>query len=101
LIAEQISNFENWEGWLGNVGGGLEISASLLELTGICKKVIGREVPIAAETENRQADLRIFLADSSKLFSRTNWRPRRGVEKIVADVFEWVRANEKELKPLV
>ena len=101
LIAEQISNFENWEGWLGNVGGGLEISSSLLELTGICKNVIGREVPIAAEIENRQADLRIFLADSSKLFLRTNWRPKRGVEKIVADVFDWVRANEKELKPLV
>jgi CDP-paratose 2-epimerase len=101
LISEQISNFDKWEGWLGNVGGGLEISASLLELTGICKKIIGREVPIAAEIENRQADLRIFLADSSKLFSRTNWRPKRGVEKIVADVFEWVRATENELRPLV
>ena len=101
LVTEQISHFEKWEGWLGNVGGGLAISASLLELTGICQKVIGREVPIAAEIENRQADLRIFLADSSRLFSRTSWRPKRNVEKIVADVFDWVRANEKELKPLV
>jgi len=101
LVAEQISNFEKWEGWLGNVGGGLEISASLLELTAHCKKIIGREVPIAAEMENRQADLRIFLADGSKLFLRTSWRPKRNVEKIVTDVFEWVRANEKELKTLV
>ena len=101
LVTEQISHFEKWEGWLGNVGGGLEISASILELPGICQKVIGREVPIAAEIENRQADLRIFLADSSRLFSRTSWRPKRNVEKIVADVFDWVRANEKELKPLV
>jgi CDP-paratose 2-epimerase len=101
LVTEQISHFEKWEGWLGNVGGGLEISASLLELTGICQKVTGREVPIAAETENRRADLRIFLADSSKLYSRTNWRPQCGVEKIVADVFDWVRANEKGLQPLV
>jgi hypothetical protein len=35
------------------------------------------------------------------LFARTAWRPRRGVEKIVTDVFEWVRANENELRPLV
>ena len=101
LVTEQISQFEKWEGWLGNVGGGLEISASLLELTGICQKVIGREVPMGAEIENRQADLRIFLADSSRLFSRTHWRPKRGVENIVADVFEWVRANENALRPLV
>lgn len=101
LVTEQISNFDQWDGWLGNVGGGLDISASLRELTNVCQKVIGREVPIAAETENRPADLRIFLADSSKLFARTNWRPKRGVEKIVADVFDWVRANEKALRPLV
>jgi len=101
LVTEQISNFDKWEGWLGNVGGGREISASLQELTGICKKVLGREVAIGAETENRQADLRIFLADCSKLFARTDWRPRRNVEKIISDVFDWVRANEKQLQPLV
>jgi CDP-paratose 2-epimerase len=101
LVTEQISNFDRWEGWLGNVGGGQKISASLLELTGICQKVLGRQVPIGAETENRPADLRIFLADSSRLFARTDWRPRRGVEKIVADVFEWVRTHEEALRPLV
>jgi UDP-glucose 4-epimerase len=56
---------------------------------------------MAAEPKNRQADLRIFLADCSKLFAGTNWRPKRGVEKIVADVFAWVRGHEKELQPLV
>jgi CDP-paratose 2-epimerase len=101
LVTAQITQFESWEGWLGNVGGGLGISASLLELTGICQRVIGRQVPIGAEIENRQADLRIFLADSSKLFARTDWRPRRDVEKIVSDVFDWVRAHERELQPLV
>lgn len=101
LVTEQITHFDQWEGWLGNVGGGLEISASLRELTGICQQVIGREVAIGAETENRQADLRIFLADSSRLFARTPWRPQRGVEKIVADVFEWVRTHEKALQSLV
>ena len=45
LVTEQILHFDRWEGWLGNVGGGLNISSSLLELTGICQKVIGRQVP--------------------------------------------------------
>jgi CDP-paratose 2-epimerase len=101
LVTEQLSHFAAWEGWLGNVGGGLDISASLQELTGICRKVIGREVPLGAETENRPADLRIFLADSSRLFQRTHWRPKRSVETIVADVFDWVRTHEQELQALV
>jgi len=100
LVEEQISNFESWDGWVGNVGGGLEISGSLQELTAFCQKIVGHKVPIAGDPENRRADLRIFLADCSRLFSKTNWRPKRGVEKIVADVFDWVRTNEKELRML-
>jgi len=101
LVGEQISDFDPWDGWLGNVGGGLEISASLQELTAACRKIVGREVPIGAEPENRQADLRIFLADCSKLFARTNWRPKRDVAQIITDVFGWVRVHEKDLRPLV
>ena len=101
LVEEQISSFDRWDGWLGNVGGGLEISVSLQELTTACRKIVGREVPIAAEPGNRQADLRIFLADCSRLFTRTNWRPKRGVTQMVADIFEWVRVREKALQPLV
>jgi nucleoside-diphosphate-sugar epimerase len=62
---------------------------------------MGREVPIAAEPKNRRADLRIFLADCSQLVARTNWRPKRGVERTVADVFGWARAHEKKLQPLI
>lgn len=101
LVEEQISGFDRWDGWLGNVGGGLAISVSLQELTAACRQIVGREVPVGAEPEIRQADLRIFLADCSRLFARTNWRPKRGVIQIVADIFDWVRTHEKELRPLV
>jgi CDP-paratose 2-epimerase len=101
LVEEQISGFDRWDGWIGNVGGGLDVSISLQELTAACRKIVGREVSIGCEPENRQADLRIFLADCARLFKQTSWRPKRGVDQIVADVFEWVRANEKALQPLV
>jgi CDP-paratose 2-epimerase len=101
LVAEQLANFGAWDGWLGNVGGGRDISVSLQELTAACRKITGRKVPVGAEPENRPADLRIFLADCSRLFARTRWRPQRNAGKIVADIFEWVRTHEKELQPLV
>ena len=101
LAEEQISNFDRWDGWLGNVGGGLEVSVSLQELTAACRHIVGRDVPVGADPENRKADLRIFLADCSRLFARTDWRPKRGVTRIVADIFEWVRAHKEALQPLV
>ena len=100
LVGEQLADFGPWDGWLGNVGGGLDVSVSLQELTAICQKIAGRQVPIAAEPQNRRADLRLFLADCGRLFERTSWRPKRSVTQIVSDVFEWVRAHEKELAPL-
>jgi CDP-paratose 2-epimerase len=101
LVEEQLADFPTWDGWLGNVGGGLKISASLRELTAICREVVGKEITIGSEPANRQADLRLFLADCGRLFARTAWRPRRDVKQTVADIFNWVRAHEKELQPLV
>jgi len=85
----------------GFAGSWLDVSVSLQELGAACRKVAGCEVPIAAGLKARQADLRIFLANCSRLFARTNWRPQRGVTQIITDVFEWVRAHEKALQPLI
>ena len=101
LVEEQLADFPAWDGWLGNVGGGLEVSASLRELTATCHEVTGKKVAIRSEPANRQADLRLFIADCRRLFARTAWRPRRDVKQTVTDIFNWIRTHEKELRPLV
>ncbi len=101
LVEEQLTHFEQWDGWLGNVGGGRAHSASLQELTNLCRNVVGRDVTVDSEPATRQADLRLFLADCAKLYARTTWRPRRALNQIVSDIFEWVRKNEAALRPLV
>ena len=100
LIVDQVTDFEAWDGWLGNVAGGLKGSASLQELTKICQEVTGNTIEIAAVAENRPNDLRIFIAECSRLFGRTDWRPTRSVHKIIADTHAWVRENEEALQAL-
>lgn len=100
LVLEQVRDFDQWDGWLGNVAGGLECSASLQELTSICQEVIGNSIDITSVTENRPSDLRLFIGDCSKLDARTAWRPERGVRQIVADTFDWLRENEAALAKL-
>lgn len=114
LIVEQVRNFEAWDGWLGNVAGGLECSASLRELTRLCEEVTGNRIDINSAPENRPNDLRIFLADCSKLRAKLasinkeqvssnkelpNF-PRRTVRDIVTDTHAWVRKNESALADL-
>ncbi len=100
LVAGQFADFDAWEGWVGNVAGGIANSVSLLELTQVCRDVTGREVPIASDLRPRPSDLRLFVADCSRLFARTDWRPRRSVRETVSDTWAWVSARSTELQAL-
>ena len=100
LISEQIRNFDRWDGWLGNVAGGLAHSTSLCELTALCREITGRETPIKTVPENRPNDLRLFVADCARLFHHTQWRPQRDVRRIVQDTHAWVAEHADQLKKL-
>ena len=100
LVVEQIENFDRWNGWLGNVSGGLDNSASLCELTALCAEVSGKRISISSVPENRPNDLRIFVADCTRLFSKTQWRPKRDVRRIVRDINDWVTSHSSELERL-
>jgi len=100
LIREQIQNFDHWDGWLGNVAGGLTHSASLCELTALCREITGRETPITSIPANRPNDLRIFMADCGRLFQHTGWRSRYDVRRIVQDTHAWVSEHAVQLAKL-
>ncbi len=100
LLLDQIAHFDAWEGWIGNVSGGLRNSVSLAELTALCREVVERQIPIGSTPANRPSDLRIFIGDCGKLFQRTTWRPRNSVRQIVQDTVDWVRSCERQLMEL-
>lgn len=100
LIVEQVRDFDLWDGWLGNVAGGLANSVSLCELTEICREVTGKTVAISTNPVTRPNDLRLFIGDCAKLFARTKWRPRRDVRCVVSDLAAWVREHEDALRRL-
>jgi CDP-paratose 2-epimerase len=100
LITEQIRDFVAWDGWRGNVSGGLANSISLCELTAICREVAGKTVPITSNPVNRPNDLRLYIGDCTKLFARTAWRPKHTVRQIVEDVNRWVTQHAPDLENL-
>jgi CDP-paratose 2-epimerase len=101
LICEQVNNFDRWDGWLGNVSGGLDNSVSLCELTALCGKITGKKIPVSSVTTNRPNDVRILVADCSRLIARTNWRPKRNLDCIIHDINNWVTRHSDALKHLL
>lgn len=100
LVLAQVRGLDDWDGWLGNVSGGLGCSTSLAELTTICREVTGNTVPVARVPQTRPNDLRLYIGDCSRLFARTGWRPRKTVRDIVADTAAWAAANARALEHL-
>jgi CDP-paratose 2-epimerase len=100
LLLEQIRDFDQWDGWLGNVAGGWANTVSLKELTVLCEKISGQKISVGSVPANRPNDLRLFLGNCAKLFARTNWRPKRDVYGIVCDIHAWVIEHASALAKL-
>ncbi|MCX6848233.1 MAG: 3-beta hydroxysteroid dehydrogenase, partial [Verrucomicrobia bacterium] len=97
LVTLQITHFDAWEGWMGNVAGGLDGSVSLQELTRLCEEVTGNSISIHSSLDQRPFDLRLFIGDCERLFKHTEWRPSRSLTTLVTDVADWVRCNQAAL----
>jgi CDP-paratose 2-epimerase len=98
LLDEQLREPERWHAAVFNVGGGRDFSLSLLELTTLCREASGREVPVQPDQNGRPGDVPIYVSDCARLFSHTDWRPRRGPSVVLQDTARWVAANESMLE---
>jgi CDP-paratose 2-epimerase len=98
LVEAQLTDPERWDGEVVNVGGGREISLSLLETTTLCRELTGAEVPISAEPQGRPGDVPVYLSDCARLFERTDWRPRRSARQTLADLNDWIDDHTSELQ---
>jgi CDP-paratose 2-epimerase len=101
LVDMQLHQMDKFDGKVYNAGGGVTSSASLQEMTGICRDITGNTINIASVAENRPADLRIYISDNTQITADTGWQPKKTAKDIFSDIYEWIRANEASLKPLL
>ena len=101
LIDTQLHHFEDYNGQTFNVGGGHKMSVSLLELTKLCQKVTGNEINIFPEDETRQADIKTYVTDNSKISAISQWHPEISPEQMVEDIYQWLIENEHQLKDIL
>ena len=101
IVDYQMHHIEEFNGEIYNIGGGLEGSVSLLELTQKCQEITGNAIPIEPVTENRAADLRIYITDNSKLYNQINWQPKRSIDQLLSDMYVWMETHQESLKHIL
>lgn len=101
LICAQIQNIDDINGEVFNVGGGIENSVSLMELTLLCQEITGNRVSITHEPHTRPFDVAIYITDNQKVSNKLGWQPVRSVKQTLQDIFTWAKAKEDDLKEIL
>ena len=83
------------KGQIFNVGGGIDNSISIWkEFQPILEKINGKQIPVELK-EWRPGDQKIFITDNSKIQKMLGWVPKIGVEKGIAELYQWVVENKE------
>lgn len=97
----QLNNFDAYNGQTWNIGGGRKNSVSLQELTALCEEVTGNKINITHVPENRPADLRFFITDSTRFLTKSGMSWEKDARRTVQDIYDWIKANEADLEPIL
>jgi CDP-paratose 2-epimerase len=101
LVWRVMERWTSARGRTFNAGGGNAVSASLLETTAACERLTGRTLKIASAPETHPSDVRIYVTDHRAVSAALDWSPSRGIERILADMQQWMLADERRLRPIL
>lgn len=101
LLLLQIEKIDSLSGEVFNVGGGREVSVSLAELTKHCEAVTGKKISITSVIQDRDADIRIYMTDNTRVTQVTGWKPTILPREIISDIANWIENNKLELQPIL
>jgi CDP-paratose 2-epimerase len=100
LILLQVGAIADLPHRVYNVGGGLFSSLSLAETTALCVEITGNCVEVGSIAENRASDIRLYVTDNARITRDTGWAPKKTPKETLTEVFLWIRANERLVRPL-
>jgi CDP-paratose 2-epimerase len=101
LIRKQVAQIGNHSGKVYNVGGGVECSVSLAELTEACVQHTGRHILITSQPETNPVDIPFYVTDNTAVAAATGWCPGLSMSHILDDIFSWLGEHRSEIEVIL
>ena len=98
IIVRQIKKIKRINNQIFNIGGGIKNSLSLKELTLACQNLTKRKIYIERINHTSKFDIPYYVSNNKKIKQFYNWTPKKNLENILMDIFEWIRLNQSQLK---
>ena len=97
LVMKQMGRPEGNGERIWNIGGGLENSVSLAELSAWCSERLGPH-EVGADGAPRPYDIPWFVMDDSRARAFWQWEPQRGLESVLEEIAIHAEANPQWLE---
>ena len=101
LIKEQIYKINKIYNQTFNVGGGIKNAISLKELTSHSIKITNNKVKIKKNLYTSNYDLRYYVTDNKKIYSKFDWRVNKSIKFIVSETLASLIKNKKHLQKIL
>ena len=97
LILIQIKKFNKIYNKLFTVGGSKKSFTSLKDLTKICEKITGNIIKFKKIAKTSNYDIPCYISDNRKIMKNYRWKPKKNINNIVNDTYDWLSKNKKKL----
>ena len=101
LISLQTAGLDQHAGRSYNVGGGVQTSVSLAELTDLCHARTASRLEPGEDPTTRPADIPYYVTDHGGVMRATGWTPKRSVEMILEEVLDWLGRHRAAVEPVL
>ncbi len=101
LIKEQIKKINILNNDTFNVGGGLNNSISLVELSNYCTDLMKNKIIFRKKKKTSNYDLRYYITDNKKIYSTYNWRVKKKIQSIIKETLDSLIKNKKTLQKIL
>ncbi len=81
-----------------NVGGGIEHSTSLCELSDYCTQRFGRPHDVKSSSEDRPFDIPYYVTDNRLVDKSWGWKPTTPAERTLDSIAQWAEDHRSRLE---
>ncbi|WP_193179398.1 NAD-dependent epimerase/dehydratase family protein [Nisaea sediminum] len=101
LLVRQLADMEISAKGVWNVGGGKANATSLRQLSAACAARARRELDIVSHPDTNPADIPWFVTDARRAMAAFGWAPKRPLDILLDEIFDWLEAKRESLQPLL
>ena len=94
IILIQIKKINKINNKIFNIGGGINNSISLKNLTIKCEKLTKNRIQFKSVSRTSIFDIPYYVSDNTKLKKFYKWKPSKNIDKILRDIYHWLCKNK-------